>query len=255
MSAPHDIGNDRRPAFPWLVLVLGLAALAVLLSLGTWQVNRLQWKEALIETINQRIASEPRPLSEVERVHAETGEVDYWPVSLSGTFHHERESHFLATWKGTAGYFVYTPLELADGRFVLVNRGFVPFDRKEPATRPEGQVEGVVEITGLARDRLTEKPSSLVPGNDLAKNVFYWKDMSAMAARAGIDPARLVPFFVDAGPAENPGGLPQGGVTLVDMPNNHLQYAVTWYGLAAALVAVLFFFIRGRLRTGPDPRP
>ena len=72
-----------------------------------------------------------------------------------------------------------------------------------------------------------------------------------MAARAGIDPARLVPFFVDAGVAPNPGGLPVGGVTMVDLPNNHLQYAVTWYGLAAALAVILFVFIRGRVRARP----
>lgn len=251
MTAADERGGNPRSGFPWLVLVVGVAALAALVALGTWQVNRLAWKEALIETIDRRIASEPRPLAEMERLYAETGEVDYWPVSLSGTYLHDRESHFLATWKGAAGYFVYTPLELADGRMVLVNRGFVPFDRKDPTTRAAGQVAGEVDIVGLARDPLAGKPSWIVPDNDLAKNVFYWKDIAAMASRAGLDPVRLIPFFVDAGPAENPGGLPDGGVTMVDLPNNHLQYAVTWYGLASALAAVLAIFIRGRLRSRP----
>jgi surfeit locus 1 family protein len=152
---------------------------------------------------------------------------------------HARERHFLATYDGQSGFFVYTPLKLADGRFVLVNRGFVPYDRKDSATRPEGQVAGLVTITGLARDPLAEKPSFLVPDNDPGKNIFYWKDRDLMARSAGLDPALLVPFFVDANNAPNPGGLPVGGVTIVDPPNNHLQYAVTWYGLAAALAGVL----------------
>ena len=251
MTAADDSGPKTPPGFPWVLLVLGIAALAVLLALGTWQVNRLAWKEELIATIEQRIASSPRPLPEIERLYSETGDVDYWPAVVRGTFLHDRESHFLATWNGASGYYVYTPLELADGRLVLVNRGFVPFDRKDSATRPQGQVEGDVEIAGLARNPLDGKPSWIVPDNDLAKNVFYWKDLSAMAARAGIDPARLVPFFVDAGVAPNPGGLPVGGVTMVDLPNNHLQYAVTWYGLAAALAVILFVFIRGRVRARP----
>jgi len=251
MTAANDSGPKAKRGFPWTVLVVGLAALAILVGLGTWQVDRLAWKEALIATIAQRIASAPRPLADIERLYAETGDVDYWPVSLHGTFRHEQESHFLATWNGASGYYVYTPLELPDGRSILVNRGFVPFDRKDASARLEGQVGGDVEIAGLARNPLAEKPSWIVPDNDLAKNVFYWKDIAAMAGRAGVDPARLVPFFVDAGSAQNPGGLPVGGVTMIDMPNNHLQYAVTWYGLAAALLAVLAVFIRGRIR----PRP
>src|SRR5690606_22718662 len=100
------------------------------------------------------------------------GDVDYTPVIATGTFHHEGERHFLATWKGQSGFFVYTPLELADGRFVLVNRGFVPYDLKDASKRSQGQVEGEVTVTGLARNPLAEKPSSLVPDNDPAKNIF-----------------------------------------------------------------------------------
>lgn len=235
--------SGYRPAagsFPWLVTILGLAAFAVLIALGTWQVQRLHWKEGLLATIDARIHSEPRPLAEIEALYASAGDADYRPVTATGTFRHDGERHFLATWKGKAGFFVYTPLELADGRFVLVNRGFVPYDLKDPAGRAEGQVEGEVTVTGLARNPLPQKPSSLVPDNDPAKNVFYWKDRDAMAASAGLPAqAEIVPVFIDAGDAPNPGGFPVGGVTLIDLPNSHLQYAITWYGLAAALVGVL----------------
>jgi surfeit locus 1 family protein len=232
-------GESVRPRFPWAALLFAVTGFVVLVGLGTWQVQRLQWKEGLILAIDQRTHSAPRPLADVEGKFTATGDVDYEPVEVRGVFDHRKERHFLATHDGASGFFVYTPLNLADGRSVFVNRGFVPYDRKDPATRRQGQVEGEVTITGLARDPLTEKPSSLVPDNDPDKNVFYWNDRDAMAASTGVDIAKLVPFFIDAGPAPNPGGLPVGGVTIVDLPNNHLQYALTWYGLAAAL-AVIF---------------
>ena len=179
----------RRPArgrFPWLVALLGGFAFVTLLALGTWQVQRLQWKEALIASIEARRQSAPVPLAEIESLYRSTGDVDYMPVTAIGTFRHGGERHFLATWKGQSGFFVYTPLELADGRFVFVNRGFVPYDLKDPAKRPQGQIEGEVDRHGLARNALSAKPSSLVPDNDPGKNVFFWKDRDAMARSANL---------------------------------------------------------------------
>lgn len=241
-----------RPRPGWRAYLAVAIAFAVLVGLGTWQVQRLHWKEGLIATIEERRHSEPLPLAEVERRFAETHDVDYQPVRLSGTFLHDREQFFFATWKEAPGYNVYTPLQLDDGRFVLVNRGFVPYELKDPSRRAAGQIPGKVTITGLARNPLAAKPSMMVPDNDPAENIFYWKDFGAMAAHAGLDPAKLVPFFVDADAAPNLGGLPEGGVTLVDLPNNHLQYALTWYGLAAGLVAVFAVFVfRNRAASEP----
>lgn len=234
----------------WLVVLLGLVAFAILIGLGTWQVQRLHWKEELLATIEARTHAAPRPLAEIEALYKTSGNVDYMPVVLSGVFHHAGERHFLSTWQGQSGFFVYTPLELTDGRVVFVNRGFVPYDHKAASKRPEGQLADEVTVTGLARDPLAAKPSWVVPNNDPDKNVFYWKDRDGMARSAGLRTgAEIVPFFVDADATPNPGGLPIGGVTLIDMPNNHLQYAVTWYGLAAALVGVLAVaFWRSRKR-------
>ncbi|PRD45719.1 hypothetical protein C5748_00715 [Phyllobacterium phragmitis] len=234
---------------PGLVIALALAAFAILIALGTWQVQRLHWKEGLIATIAERVASPPRPLEEIEAIYTRTGDVEYWPVTVTGRFLHQDERHFFATHRGRSGFYVYTPLQMADGRAVLVNRGFVPYERKEAATRTEGQISGDVTMTGLARDPLVEKPSSLVPDNDPARNIFYWKNWPEMVKTAGLDPSKMVPFFIDAGKAPNPGGLPVGGVTIIDLPNNHLQYAVTWYGLALALAAVVGAYLwrrRGR---------
>lgn len=224
---------------PWLLLVLSIPLLVLLLGLGTWQVQRLHWKEGLLQQIHERIAGPPVSLGDIAAIYDRDGDIDYRPVRLSGTFLHEGEQHFLATWQGQSGFFVHTPLELADGRFIFVNRGFVPYDRKDPATRAQGQVEGRVEIEGLARTAPRKKPSFLVPDNDPAGNVFYWKDLPAMIRAAGLEQKDVYSFYVDANGAPNPGGLPVGGVTLIDLPNNHLQYAVTWYGLALALVGVL----------------
>ena len=212
-------------------------ALAILLSLGTWQVLRLQWKEDLLARMEARLTTAPASLADIEK-EAATSDIDYAPVTLSGRFDNAQEQYFFATNDGRVGYYVYTPLTLADGRSVFVNRGFVPIELMQPATRKVGQIEGDVTITGLARAKLPGKPSWAVPENEPAKRLFFWKDLDAMAANATIPPDRILPFFVDAGDAPNPGGWPRGGVTQLDLPNNHLSYALTWYGLAVVLVVV-----------------
>lgn len=218
----------------------GLVAFAVLIGLGTWQVQRMHWKEGLLATIEARIHAEPLPLDAVLSSGPAVADLEYTPVALEGTFVHAAERHFFATWNGASGFFVYTPLLRPQGDYVFVNRGFVPYDLKDPARRPQSLVEGPVAVEGLLRAPLVEKPSSLLPDNDPAKNLFYWKDIRAMAASAGLPAdASILGVFVDADDAQNVGGLPVGGVTIVDLPNNHLQYVVTWYGLAAALAAVL----------------
>lgn len=228
-------GNRRI----WPQAVAALVVFAILCSLGFWQVRRLAWKEALVASIDARMQAAPRPLDAVAADFAATGDVDYMPVTVRGMFDHAHEQFFFATHDGASGYFVYTPLKLADGRSVLVNRGFVPWEMKDPAKRPEGENSGEVIVEGLARNPLPAKPSWVVPDNDPVKNIYYWKDIALMAGQAGLEPGRgLVPFFIDAGSAPNPGGFPVGGVTQVELPNNHLQYAVTWFGLAAALAAV-----------------
>jgi len=218
-------------------LVLAALAFVTLISLGNWQVRRLHWKEALLASVEQQLQAPPITLAEAEALPR--SEIEYRPMTVTGRFEHDRERHFFATYQGQSGYYVYTPLRLADGRAIFVNRGFVPFDMKDAATRTEGQVTGTVTVTGLARDRLDEKPSFAVPENDIGQNIFYWKDIDAMAQSTGLSADEVLPFFVDADDAPNPGGLPVGGVTRISFPNDHLQYAVTWYGLAATLAIIV----------------
>ena len=230
-----------------LAAIAFFVALAILLALGTWQVERLHWKEALLADMAARRTAAPVPLADIEAMAAKGEDIEYRPVTATGVFANNKERHFFATWHGQTGFYIYTPLRLADGRFLFVNRGFVPYEAKEPEMRKQGQLTGTQTVKGLARARLAEKPSYLVPDNDVAKNIFYWKDLDAMAASTGIASGELVPFFVDAGDAPNPKGLPIGAVTQFDLPNNHLQYAMTWYGLAAALAGVgLYALFRRR---------
>jgi surfeit locus 1 family protein len=252
MASSGPARRLRGPVARLLSGILLVGLFAALVGLGTWQMQRLHWKEGLLAAIDERRHAPPADIDAIAALAASGTEIDYRSVRLSGTFRNSGERHFFATYDGQTGFYVYTPLMLADGRAVLVNRGFVPYERKEPATRPESQREGPVTITGLARARLDAKPSWVVPENDIAKNIFYWKDWTAMTAASGLSAARTLPFFVDADATPNPGGLPVGGVTQFDLPNNHLQYALTWYGLAAALLAVSGVFV---FRRRAEARP
>lgn len=237
---------QRRPKGIFAVTLAAAIAFAILLSLGFWQLRRLEWKEGLLAEMAERMAAPPLPITEIL---ADPVQADYRRASAAGQFFQRGERHFFATHEGRSGYYVYTPLEIGLQKYLFVNRGFVPFDRKDASTRSEGQVEGPVTVTGLARALLTEKPSSLVPDNDTAGNVFYWKDIAAMQASAGLPAgAEVLPLFLDADDAPNPGGLPIGGVTILQLPNSHLSYAWTWFGLAGALAAVWAVFAWQRLR-------
>lgn len=250
--------TETKRSFPWLMIVLAIPALAILVSLGTWQVQRLAWKEDLLAKIDAQLDAAPIDVMTLaaqlsDGALTQSG-IDYLPAQATGSFNHEGEQHFFATHKGASGYYIYTPLELTapEGTVLLVNRGFVPFDLKEAGSRPSTLIGGIQSIRGLARQRLDEKPSFIVPDNDPDANIYYWKDLPAMAAQAGYgDETTVLPFFVDAGFPDRPGQMgrwPVDGVTMINLPNNHLQYAITWYGLAATLVVIVIVFVRRRVR-------
>ena len=234
-------------------LLLGTAILLGIIflsGLGMWQVQRLAWKQALIARVETNLSAAPLELQQVLAMQSSGQDIEYRPVRISGTFQHSLEQHYFATYKGSPGYFVYTPMTLADARVLFVNRGFVPLDRKATVGRAEGQITGIVAIDGLARTAPAQKPNRFVPENDLDKNIYHWKSLDQMNRQAfGSDGPAVVPIFVDAGPASNPGGLPIGGVTRITFPNSHLQYALTWFGLAGALLVVGGYFLFGRIRS------
>jgi surfeit locus 1 family protein len=240
--------------FGWKSLILPLCIVSgfiFLTFLGTWQMKRLAWKEALIARVEQNLHKPPLSIADIQTLIKSGKDIEYRPVTLRGEFHHDQEQYFFATHKSIPGWYVYTPLQREDGSIVIVNRGFVPARGKLPSTRLKGQVDGVVEIVGLARSAPSDKPNSFVPDNDLQKNVYYWKSINQMFAQSGfkMHPDKVM-FFVDADDKPNPGNWPVGGVTLIRFSNSHLQYALTWYGLAGALLVVggIFMFNRRRER-------
>ncbi|MFK5978561.1 MAG: SURF1 family protein [Rhizobiaceae bacterium] len=236
----------------WAMAVLSLASFVTLCFLGNWQVQRLEWKETLVAQIDQRMASNPVSLREMQAIQKNGKDVDYRTVTVTGIFDHDNEAYYYNTNSGVVGWNVFTPLKTDGGLVVLVNRGFVPEPYREPATRAKGQVTGIQSITGLARTPPSEKPNSFMPENDITANIFFWKDLPAMAAKMEQNANNVVPFFIDAGEGKIPGGYPRGGTTRVSFPNNHLQYAVTWYGLAFGLVLVSGFFLWSNRKSKSD---
>jgi surfeit locus 1 family protein len=240
----------RHAGLIWPSL-LALAGLAVLAGLGSWQLQRKHWKEALIAKIAERVHAAPMPLARAEQAVRGGGDVEYLHVAARGRFHHDKERYLYAPAAAGLGWHVYTPLEVGPGRIVWVNRGFVPDQRKAPAARAAGQVAGEVEVLGLLR--APAHKGAFTPDNDVARNLWYWPDVPAMTASAfpGASVEALpVAIDADAHPAP-PGGLPRGGVTRLDLPNRHLEYALTWYGLALTLIGVYAAFAAGRLRQAP----
>lgn len=231
--------------------LFALPCLALLLGLGIWQLERLAWKNALIATVEARVHEPVRPAPAEPDWNDVTYDADeYRHVTASGRLHHDQEVQVYALidknpdGSGGPGYWVLTPLVQPDGAAIIVNRGFVPLDRKAPWSRPEGQVEGVVTITGLLR--MPEEEGLFTPENDPAKDNWYTRDPEAIAAVKGI--LRVAPYIIDADATPNPGGYPLGGLTRVSFPNRHLEYALTWFGLAATLVGVFAAFAWSRLR-------
>ena len=235
-------------AVPALATALVAAALV---GLGFWQLQRLAWKEALIRTVAERTVAPPVPLPATrDWAGLDPADHEYRRVTATGRFDHAAEAHVyrpLVEARGPyrgAGDIVLTPFHLAGGGTVVVNRGFVPDARLDPATRAAGQVAGDLTITGLMR--APQGRNSFTPADDPARNQWFTVDPAAVAARWGI--ADAAPFVIDEDAGQAPGGLPQGGETVLEFPNSHLSYALTWFGLALGLLGVFGAFAWRRIR-------
>ena len=245
-----DISSDRqdRPRSAVTLAILGIGLLALvttLIALGTWQVYRLSWKLDLIARVDARVHAEPvAPPTRADWAKVNAADDEYRRVTATGTFENDKETLVAASTALGAGYWVLTPLRLADGSAILINRGFVPTDRRDPASRPESEIDGPAGITGLMR--MTEPRGMVLRSNDPAADRWYSRDVSAIAEKRGI--ADIAPFFIDAEATPNAGGLPVGGLTVLDFPNNHLVYAVTWYVLALMVAGLLVYIARNEFR-------
>lgn len=228
-----------RPVL-WAVTAV---TVAVLLALGTWQVQRLQWKNALIAKVEARVGADPVPLDEALATLEAGGDVEYLPVRAVGGFPSMRVAHVFGTLNGAPGAYVFQAMRLDGGeRYVIINRGFVPQEeRREEYPLPDAEA-----VTGLAR--VYEPPEGLaaavLPEARTEEGIFFSRDPEGMApylleGRSG----EVLPLVIDS---TLPTELPQGGTTRIAFRNAHLGYALTWYGLAAGLIGVVAVMSRRR---------
>jgi len=221
--------------------LMTLPAVLGALALGTWQVQRLEWKNALIA---ERQAQRDAPPLDRLPERFDPAQHEFRKVRVTGRFLHEKEMYLAArSFRGNAGYHVITPLAVFPGH-VLVNRGWIPLARKSPETRKVGNPEGEVAVEGYLRAE--SGPGWFTPKNEPEKNFWFFVDIAAKARTHGI--GKVERFYIEAGPAENPGGYPVGGITRFEVPNDHLQYAITWYAMAIIGIVIYLLYHRGRAR-------
>jgi surfeit locus 1 family protein len=245
-----------------------LIGLAILMSLGFWQWQRKAWKEELIATIEARASAEPlppekwasldcRPMHEV----GVAASCEFTSIRLVGRFDHSGERHVFTNaprdpGPGGPGYSVFTPFDLATGAArIYVNRGFVPEARKDPETRPEGQITGEVEIVGQIRT--AEQRGTFTGDNNPGANVWFLRNpreflgtgssSEALSRWQGAGPSGL-DFYLDQISPPPPGGLPAPRASRIQLSNRHLEYALTWWGLAATLICVYAALLVARLK-------
>ncbi len=230
---------------PTLLALIGVSAL---IALGIWQLERLTWKENLIATIDARIAQAPQPLPPpADWPHLTASSDEYRRVTFLAEFVVGLEAFVYSAGsalrpdvKGT-GYWVFAPARLVGGGIVVVNRGAVPLDRKEAG---RAAPQGTIDIVGIMR--WPEKPGLFTPAADPKEKVWYLRDPLAMAQAENW--GTVAPFYIDQESPVPAGGLPLPGKAVVNLPNNHLQYAITWFGLALGLAGVYAVWVTGRLR-------
>lgn len=234
-----------RPAL-WPTLI-SLPILVLSLTLGVWQMERREWKRDILDRMAANQAATPLSLDEL--LKGDPLRHEYGRVKVAGSFLHDKEFHLAArSLKNKVGLQLVTAFKTDDGKVVLFDRGWIPSEKKEPAKRAEGQVPGRVELTGIVRRN--QERRQFAPENAPDKNVWFHVDVPLMRRMAGApsDP-KLDAFFLDADAAPNPGGVPIGGQTRLDIPNDHLQYAITWFLIALAMAGVYlaYHWENGRL--------
>ncbi len=211
-------------------VVIGLGGLIVLLGLGFWQLDRLDWKRGIIAEAERRLSRPPAPLPDT----LDPARDDYLPVAVEGRFTGEEYYHLTSQKPRGPGFDVIAPFETADGRRILVERGYVPQDARDPATReaPEGprRIEGFL--------RWPDDLNRFTPDPDLDSRIWYARNVPSLSGAAGTEPVLLVqaPTGADA--------YPRGRAVEVRMRNNHLTYALTWFGTAIVWAGMALFWVR-----------
>lgn len=227
--------------------IITLAMLAVLVGLGTWQLQRKDEKRALIVALTERLAAKPVPLSPSSDWRALSPARDeFRRVSLSGAFESPQANVYssgsaLRSDASGLGAFVFAPVRLSSGELVVINRGFVP-DGSAPIGEPP---TGPIGLTGYIR--FPEKQGWFTPHEDQTKRLWFLRDHISMA-RAN-KWGEVAPFYIDLETAAPPTALPKPGPLSVQLRNNHLQYAITWFGLALVVAGAFAFWVYGQRKS------
>ncbi|MDO5103000.1 MAG: SURF1 family protein [Lautropia sp.] len=256
-------------------------ALALFVSLGTWQVKRLAWKLDLIERVEARIHAAPVSAPPPEQwAGVTTAQHEYRHVRLRGRFRHDREALVQASSVLGTGFWVITPLQTEGGAVVMVNRGFVTAPQRDPAQRGTPAPEGLVEVVGLMR--MPEPGGGFLRSNRPEEDRWYSRDLAAIGQARGWQAGQIAPYFIDMTQApealsdlsaplaevprwtpppaqvseiavmrwaeRQPRLVPMPGLTVVSFSNNHLMYAITWYGLALMVLVAAWFLWRDARR-------
>lgn len=265
-DAPEGGPRPRGPRANWVLALLGTIALAMFagfVALGIWQIERRAWKLDLIERVTARAQGVPQPAPSPDRWSDIARDTDeYRRLQLAGLYAHDQETLVQASTDFGSGFWVMTPLAQADGTTVLVNRGFVTPNKRDPATRRDTAPSGPVQLTGLLR--ISEPAGGFLRKNDPAAFKWYSRDVAAIGTAHGL--ARLAPYFVDAeadgrsgvsDPGQMRGELahvadqriwPIPGLTVLTFHNSHVVYALTWFGLALMMAAAVAFVARDERR-------
>ncbi|MEM6463235.1 MAG: SURF1 family protein [Pseudomonadota bacterium] len=222
-----------------LLLLIGAVLVACLVMLGNWQVRRLDWKVGLINAVETRAHGTPVEAPPYEDWHAINADSHaYLRVTAQGNLLHNNEIAVQAVTEIGAGYWIMTPLVRENSETIWINRGFVPPELRDPATRPNVDSEAV-SVTGLLR--ISEPEGTVLQSNDPATNRWYSRDVDAFSLHKGL--SDTAPFFIDAGAGEDPQAWPRGGMTRIDFRNSHLVYALTWYSMAALLAGAMVYVV------------
>ena len=223
-----------------------LAALIAFLALGTWQVERKAWKETLIELLDARLSAGPGPLP-AQRMWTRLAraEDEFRRVAFSAAFIPGTQALVYTAGSGVRGdmtgpgYWVFALARLADGDLVVVNRGFMPESRRDQNMDDTRDPADMIDMVGVMR--WPEPRGYFAASDDPGRNLWFTRDHLAIAGAKGWLErwGQVAPFFIDLESPTPPGGYPRPGALKVSLRNEHLQYAITWYGLAA-VVAVMY---------------
>jgi surfeit locus 1 family protein len=262
--ALRDAPRGARPLALRLTLALcALLAFIGLLALGSWQVQRLHWKHALIARVDARVTAPAVAAPAVAAWPQVTAaDYEYRHVTVRGAYLYALTTPVIASTELGSGYWLLTPLCRDDGSLVLVNRGFVPsLPRKhphpehDPAVACHAGAAGGNAVTGLLR--ISEQGGRWLRHDDPASNHWYARDVAAIAAARGLPAAQVAPYFIDAAGGQEPADAPApalgterptGGLTVISFPDNHLVYALTWYALAAMVSGDAWWVARDERR-------